>query len=123
MDYIFPYYDNLYDKDGKHSGKVELRHYKSLPADFSMIRKLACMITDYKELVKRSDNRIEQFDVKRNINQLDDAEIELVAQCADEIINVMYRYKKLCMEYHGKDYSEFLVERKGNGEEVVNSIR
>ena len=114
IDYIFPYYDNVYEYDGKYvsTGKVHLRHWKQMPNDFTAIRSLAKTITYYKSFSKRSDGYIEQSTVKKNLNQLDDEEIRLVAECADEIIAVLYKYKGLCEKHQNMDYGEFFIEEK-----------
>ena len=112
LDYVFKYYDNVCDCNGKLIGKVALRHWKQMPHDFTVIRNLAKQITDYKSFSKRTDNFVEQFTNRRKLNQLDDVEINLVTQCADEIIAVLYKYKQLCEKHQDKDYSEFVIESK-----------
>lgn len=114
IDHIFPYYDNVYEYKGGYvsTGKVHLRHWKQMPNDFTAIRNLAKTITYYKVFSKRSDGYIEQSTVKKNLNQLDDEEIRIVAECADEIIEVLYKYKGLCEKHQNIDYSEFVVEEK-----------
>lgn len=112
LNYIFPYYDNVFEHDRgcQATGKVQLRHSNFLQSDFATIRNLAKSITNYKMFSKRSNNYIEQQTIKRNLNQLDDEEIMLIADCADEIIAVLYKYKMLCKEHQNIDYSEFVVE-------------
>ncbi len=114
LDYVFQYYDNVCEYGTKMtlSGKVILRHWKQMPSGFKEIRNLAKGITDYKIFSRRDDNYIEQSTVKRNLNQLDDEEISLVAQCADEIIAVLYKYKQLCEKRQNRDNSEFVIERE-----------
>lgn len=112
LDYIFPYYDNLSEvgKPRELSGKVHLRHWKQMPSDFTDIRNLAKSITFYKIFSRRSDGYVEQSTIRRNLNQLDDEEIRLVTDCADEIIAVLYKYKMMCEKHQNIDYSEFLVD-------------
>lgn len=113
LDYIFKFYDNIceYGINGmRMSGKVTLRHWKQMPNGFTEIRNLAKGITDYTSFSKRKDDYVEQTTVKRNLNKLDDVEISLVTQCADEIIAVLYKYKKLCEKHQDRDYSEFVIE-------------
>lgn len=114
INYIFPYYDNVYEYDGKYinTGKVHLRHWKQMPNDFTAIRNLAKTITYYKSFSRRSDGYVEQSTVKKTLNQLDDEELRLVAECADEIIAVLHKYKGLCEKHQNIDYSEFLIEEK-----------
>lgn len=108
LSYVFQVYDNICI-GGKFTGKVSLRHSSFLPSGFSQIRSLAKTITDYPQFSRRdSDNCVSQQIVKRNLDQLDDAELSLVADCADEIIDVLYKYKLLCMEQQGMDYGEFV---------------
>ena len=92
------------------TGKVVLRHWTCTQHNFNTIRNLAKMITDYVVFQKRSDGYVEQSTVKRNIDKLDDTEIKLVAECTDELIAVLYKYKVLCNEHQNMDYSEFLLE-------------
>lgn len=113
IDYIFPYYDNVFElgRLNNPTGKVHIRHWKQMPNDFAAIRNLAKSITFYKSFTRRSDNYIEQQTVKRNLNQLDEEEIKLVTDCADEIIAVLYKYKMLCEKHQNIDYSEFVIEK------------
>lgn len=118
LDYIFPYYDNLYDSlcTRKCSGKVVLRSWKSMPHRFEDIRKIAHSVTDYVILSKRSDNYIEQKTIHRKLNQLSDEELDIVARCTDEIIEVLYKYKMLCSKNQKTYIEDFLVERNANAE-------
>ena len=112
LDYIFPYYDNVFEFDRKRMaiGKVHLRHSKFTPNEFEKIRSLAKNITYYQTFSRRSDGYIEQATLRRNLNQLDEEELRLVAECADEIIAVLYKYKGLCEEHQNIDNSEFVIE-------------
>lgn len=110
LDYIFPYYDNVYDEKRKNIGKVHLRHNRYLSNHFTEIRALAKSITHCVSFSKRSDGWVEQSTVKKNLKELDDEELRLVVECADEIIAVLYKYKKLCEEHQSMDYSEFVLE-------------
>lgn len=110
LDVVFPYYDQVTTDYRKMTGKVVLRHWTCTQHNFNTIRNLAKMITDYVVFQKRSDGYVEQSTVKRNIDKLDDTEIKLVAECTDELIAVLYKYKVLCNEHQNMDYSEFLLE-------------
>lgn len=112
LDYIFPFYDNVFELGRlcNPTGKVHIRHWKQMPNDFAAIRNLAKSITFFKSFSRRSDGYIEQSTVKRNLNQLDDEEIRLVTECADEIIVVLYKYKMMCEKHQNIDYSEFVIE-------------
>lgn len=110
LDFVFEFYDNVCDFDRKMTGKVTLRHWKQMPHGFATIRNLAKGITDYKIFTRRRDDYVEQTTVKRNLNQLDDIKINLVTQCADEIIAVLYKYKKFCEKHQDRDYSEYVLE-------------
>lgn len=110
LDYIFPYYDNVYDEKRKNIGKVHLRHNRYSSNNFTKIRDLAKSITNCVSFSKRSDGWVEQSTVKKNLKELDDEELRLVVECADEIIAVLYKYKKQCEEYQDMNYSEFVLE-------------
>lgn len=116
LSYIFKTYDNICTENRKMAGKVHLRKSKYTPQGFEKIRELAKVITAYTEFSRRSDGYIEQSTVKKKLNQLDDEEIRLVAECADEIIAVLYKYKELCEKHQNIDYSEFVIAES----EVVN---
>ena len=111
LDYIFPYYDQVCTGYRQMSSKVTLRHWKQMPHDFTNIRNLAKTITNYTIFSRRKDGYVEQSIQRRNLNQLDDTEVNLVTRCADEIIAVLYKYKKLCTEHQNRDNSEFVIER------------
>lgn len=110
LDYIFPYYDNVCDEKRKNIGKVHLRHNRYLSNHFTEIRNLAKSITHYVSFSRRSDGWVEQSTVKRNLKELDDEELRLVSECADEIIAVLYKYKNLCEEHQDIDYDEFVLK-------------
>ena len=111
LSYIFPSYENICE-GSRPIGKVALRHCKHLVQGFSTIRTLARSITDYVEFYRRNDNYVNQKTIRRSLKQLDDAELELIAQCADEIIDVLYKYKQLCVKHQGIDYSDFISENQ-----------
>lgn len=110
LDYIFPYYDNVCGEDRKPIGKVHLRRNRYLSNNFTTIRSLAKCVADCVAFSKRSDGWVEQSKVKKPLKELNDEELRLVAECADEIIEVMYKYKKLCEKHQNIDYSEFVME-------------
>lgn len=109
LDYVFPYYDQVCKDYRKMTGTVCLRHWKQMPYDFTAIRNLAKTITNYTIFSLRKDHYVEQSVQRRNLNQLDDAELKLVVDCADEIIEVLYKYKMLCKKYQNRDDSQFVV--------------
>lgn len=109
MNVVFPYYDNIYTSSGyrKPTGKVILRNWGCTPYQFNALRNLAKSITDYVSFHRRSDGYVEQTTVKRNLDKLDDAEMQLVVDCTDELLAVLYKYKVLCQEHQNIDYSDF----------------
>ena len=113
LDCIFKSYDNVKEYGSRKiefSGKVVLRHKKYMPNEFTKIRDLSRAITDYVTFSRRKDNYVEWINVSRKLNQLDDVELDLVTQCADEIIAVLYKYKQLCEKHQNRDDSEFVIE-------------
>lgn len=93
----------------------------------SDIERIQEEIQNLKERLKDARSRIEEIErLEREKNKkrcdiisrienkrmLDDTEIRLVAECADEIIAVLYKYKVLCSEHQNIDYSEFLYKRE-----------
>ena len=115
LDVVFEYYDNIYHTGNfrECSGKVALRHNKFLPNGFEKIRELAKTITYFPSFSLRSDKYVEQAVVKRRLDKMDVTELELVAECADEIISVLYKYKKKCREHQNLDLSDFVIEGGG----------
>ena len=115
LDVISEYYDNVYEQKSYRTcaGKVALRHYKYTPQEFTKIRDIAKAITNFPSFSKRSDGYVEQSTVRRNLNSLDDVELDLVTQCADEIIAVLYKYKIQCRKHQNLDLSEFVIEGGG----------
>lgn len=111
LDYVFPYYNQVCTDYMKMSGKVTLRRRKNMPHDFTTIRNLAKTIANYTIFSKRKDGYVEQSIQRRNLNQMDDTEINLISQCTDEIIAVLYKYKMLCSKHQNIDNSEFVIER------------
>lgn len=115
LDVVFEYYDNIYLTRSFRacSGKVSLRHNKFLPGEFGKIRDLAKTITYFPSFSLRSDKYVEQAIVKRRLDKLDDTELDLVAKCADEIIALLYKYKKKCRKHQNLDLSAFVIEGGG----------
>lgn len=109
LNYVFPYYDQVCRDYRTMTGKVCLRRWKQMPHDFTAIRNLAKTITNYTIFSRRKDNFVEQSIQRRNLNQLDDTELQLVVDCTDEIIAVLCKYKMLCKKHQNRDNSEFVV--------------
>lgn len=118
--YIYPSFDQVCSNERniygmrRYLGKVAMRTHKGSCPDFDKIRNLAKTISNYTEFSLREDNFVDYRKKSVKISDLSEQELELVIECADEIIDVLYKYKVMYNSRFANENLDFVLAGKEN---------